>query len=94
MKTKIIILLDESLSMRKKRNEVIGGFNAFLREQKRLKCDTSHLYLIKFNTNVNIVYSGKESHSYLLYTLFHFINSITKWFLNCNTNRYKRDRRA
>ncbi|CAG2181503.1 unnamed protein product, partial [Oppiella nova] len=58
MKTKIIILLDESLSMRKKRNEVIGGFNAFLREQKRLKCDTSHLYLIKFNTNVNIVYSG------------------------------------
>ncbi|XP_054165780.1 uncharacterized protein LOC128963300 [Oppia nitens] len=44
--------------MRKKRHEVIGGFNAFLREQKRLKTDSSKLYLIKFNTNVNIVYSG------------------------------------
>ena len=58
MRTKIIILLDESLSMRKKRQEVIGGFNAFLREQKRLKCDSSKLYLIKFSTNVSIVHSG------------------------------------
>ena len=69
MRTKIIMLLDESLSMKKKRHEVIAGFNSFVREQKKLKSDLSELYLVKFNTNVNIVYSGAisklYSHSYL-----------------------------
>lgn len=59
MRTLIIVLLDESLSMKKKRSEVIGGFNTFMREQKRLKDDKSRLYLVKFNSNVNIVYSGE-----------------------------------
>ena len=58
MRTKIIVLLDESLSMKKKKHEVIQGFNAFIREQKRLKSDNSKLYFIKFSTYVSIVHSG------------------------------------
>jgi len=49
MKTLIVIVLDESSSMKKKRNDVLGGYNTFLDEQKAVKDDEAKLILIKFN---------------------------------------------
>jgi len=58
MRTLIIIILDESGSMGTKKNDVIGGFNSFIDDQKKIKNDTARLYLVKFNTIVTTVHRG------------------------------------
>jgi len=50
MKTLITIVLDESGSMASKLQDVLGGYNTFLDQQKAVKEDEARLILIKFNT--------------------------------------------
>jgi len=50
MKTLIVIVLDESGSMASKLQDVLGGYNTFLDQQKAVKEDEARLILIKFNT--------------------------------------------
>ena len=52
MKTLIIVILDESGSMARKKSEVIGGFNNFIDQQKEISTDEARLTLIKFNSRV------------------------------------------
>ena len=58
--TKIVIILDESYSMQLKKHEVIEGFNTFIDKQKEIKNDNPHLYLIKFNHEINVLYKNVE----------------------------------
>jgi uncharacterized protein YegL len=58
MKTLLCVLLDESGSMGEKRNDVIGGFNTFLKEQQGLTDDEARMILVQFNT-VQCVVHGK-----------------------------------
>jgi uncharacterized protein YegL len=58
MKTLIIIILDESGSMGTKKLDVIGGYNSFIGDQKKIKNDIARLYLVKFNTVVTTVHKG------------------------------------
>jgi uncharacterized protein YegL len=51
-KTLIFVILDESGSMNGKKDDVIGGFNSFIEEQKNIKTDQSRFFMIKFNSNV------------------------------------------
>ena len=51
-KTLIIVILDESGSMARKKSEVIGGFNNFIDQQKEISTDEARLTLIKFNSRV------------------------------------------
>ncbi len=58
MKTLIIVILDESGSMNTKKSDVIGGFNCFIADQKKIKNDSARLYLVKFNSMVTSVHKG------------------------------------
>jgi uncharacterized protein YegL len=51
-KTLMFVILDESGSMNGKKDDVIGGFNSFIEEQKNIKTDQSRFFMIKFNSNV------------------------------------------
>ena len=55
MKSRIVIIMDESGSMADKKADVVGGFNEFLKEQKELKDDTANAIFIKFNSTITIV---------------------------------------
>jgi len=50
--------MDESGSMDSKKMDVIGGFNSFIDEQKKIENDKARLYLIKFNTQVKTLHKG------------------------------------
>jgi uncharacterized protein YegL len=58
MKTLLVGILDESGSMGPRRRDVIGGFNTFLDEQKKLQADDLSMILAKFNTVVSIVHKA------------------------------------
>jgi Mg-chelatase subunit ChlD len=55
-RTLLVAILDESGSMGTKRADVIGGFNTFLTEQKKLEADDLSMVLAKFNTVVTTVH--------------------------------------
>lgn len=57
MKTHILMVLDESGSMIPQRNDVVGGFNNFITEQKSSD-DECVVSLIKFNTSKQTVFSA------------------------------------
>lgn len=57
-KTLLVGILDESGSMGPKRADVIGGFNTFLAEQKKLEADDLSMILAKFNTLVTVVHKA------------------------------------
>jgi Mg-chelatase subunit ChlD len=57
-KTLLIGILDESGSMGPKRADVIGGFNTFLAEQRKLEADDLSMILAKFNTVVSLVHKA------------------------------------
>ena len=57
-KTLIIVILDESGSMDEKKRDVLGGFNQFIEDQKKIENDQARLYLVKFNTEVSVVLTG------------------------------------
>lgn len=53
----ILILLDESLSMKSKRTDIVNGINNFLDVQREINPNT-RLILIKFNNIITIMYKG------------------------------------
>ena len=57
-KTLIIVILDESGSMDEKKRDVLSGFNQFIADQKKIENDQARLYLVKFNTEVSVVFKG------------------------------------
>ncbi len=50
---KIVIILDESLSMNPIRNDIINSINDLIKEQKSIKERPTTFTLVKFNHNVN-----------------------------------------
>ena len=57
-KTLIIVILDESGSMSSHKSDVLGGFNEFVENQKKLANDRARLLMVKFNTTVSVVFRG------------------------------------
>jgi Mg-chelatase subunit ChlD len=57
-KTLLVGILDESGSMGPRRADVIGGFNVFLAEQRKLEADSLSMILAKFNTVVSLVHKA------------------------------------
>jgi hypothetical protein len=57
-RTLLVAILDESGSMGTKRADVIGGFNTFLTDQKKLEADDLSMVLAKFNTVVSLVHKA------------------------------------
>ena len=55
--THIVFVLDESGSMHDVRSDVIGGFNQFLEDQKKLG-DDAVFTLVKFNDEYEMVYDA------------------------------------
>ena len=56
-KSLIVMLLDESLSMKSKCNETINGFNKFIEVQRNVENDLARIILIKFSTRPRIVFN-------------------------------------
>lgn len=59
-KTLIVVMLDEFGSMGSRisrMQEVMAGYNHFLKEQKRITGDVARLCLIKFNDRIKVVHS-------------------------------------
>jgi uncharacterized protein YegL len=59
METYIIMILDRSFSMEGKETDVIGGFNHFLKEQKKLK-DNAKLMTVLFDDQYEILHDGLD----------------------------------
>lgn len=57
--TEVVVVMDESGSMASVLNDVIGGFNTFIEDQKKEK-GACNLTLVKFSTNVANVYESKD----------------------------------
>ena len=58
MKTEILVITDRSGSMGSIASDVIGGFNRFLRDQKRQPGDARMTYT-QFDTQYEVVYQGR-----------------------------------
>lgn len=58
MKTEILVITDRSGSMSSIADDVIGGFNRFLRDQKRQPGDARITYT-QFDTQYEVVYQGR-----------------------------------
>ena len=58
MKTEIIAITDRSGSMASIMNDVIGGYNTFLKEQKEQPGEARMTYT-QFDSEYEVVYSGK-----------------------------------
>ena len=57
--TEIVCILDKSGSMASVKNDAIGGFNTFIKDQKNVAGEAT-LSLIMFDTEYNIRYEGKN----------------------------------
>lgn len=57
--TELVFILDRSGSMRSMENEAIGGFNAFLEEQKKLPGEAK-LTLVLFDHEYCVLYNGRD----------------------------------
>ncbi|MHA2280200.1 MAG: vWA domain-containing protein [Promethearchaeota archaeon] len=57
--TEIVFILDRSGSMSRIASDAIGGFNAFLKEQKDLP-DKANFTLVLFDHEYNLVYNGVD----------------------------------
>lgn len=64
--TLFLILIDESLSMRMKRQDVVDDINRYIDVQREIN-PNSRLILIKFNNNVTIMYKGIEDHGQIIH---------------------------
>jgi uncharacterized protein YegL len=58
MKTEIICITDGSGSMSGLRGDVVGGFNAFVAEQRAIPGE-ARMTLVQFNSGVNTLYQAK-----------------------------------
>ncbi|KAH9414715.1 hypothetical protein DERP_008555 [Dermatophagoides pteronyssinus] len=57
--TLFLILIDESLSMRMKRQEVVDGINRYIEVQREINPNSNdRLIMIKFNNNITVMYKG------------------------------------
>lgn len=56
-KMKLVVILDRSGSMSTIKSDMIGGFNDFLDEQKKLNC-TTDLLVVQFDDKYEVVYNG------------------------------------
>lgn len=56
---RIILLLDESGSMSSQRDDIIGGINEMIRQQKKIDPDDTYFDIIKFNDCVKPIRSQK-----------------------------------
>jgi|WetSurSiteA1Bulk_404760.scaffolds.fasta_scaffold00361_28 hypothetical protein len=59
MAIKIVFVLDRSYSMQGKETDVIGGFNHFLKEQKKLQ-DSAKLMTVLFDDQYEILHNGLD----------------------------------
>src|SRR6185312_9076876 len=57
--TEIVFILDRSGSMQSIKSDAIGGFNAFIAEQKKLKGKTN-IKLILFNDSVETIFNSVD----------------------------------
>ena len=55
LKTKIVLVLDESSSMVYWKSETIKSFNNFIEQQKKIVSDVANVSLIKFNSNSIVI---------------------------------------
>ena len=58
--TDITVVLDRSGSMSAVVGDTIGGFNSFLKSQKDLNVGEANITLTQFDTEFEVVYSGKN----------------------------------
>lgn len=58
MTTRIFVILDKSGSMEDCRADTIGGFNSFIRKQKKLNTDSAFLSLYQFDNEYEISYEN------------------------------------
>ena len=59
LSTKIFVVLDRSGSMDSCKNDTIGGFNTFVKNQKDIKADTAFLSLYQFDHEYLISFENK-----------------------------------
>ncbi len=57
--TEIVCILDRSGSMQSMRDDAIGGFNAFLEEQKKLP-GAAHLTVVLFDHEYDVLHQGVD----------------------------------
>jgi hypothetical protein len=58
----LIIVLDESGSMSEIRNDIVGSINTLIKEQQKLKKDSTTVTLIKFNDIITVEYEKRLLH--------------------------------
>lgn len=57
----LLIVVDESLSMRSRKYEIINGINQFIEIQRKVNADQgSRLVLVKFNNSVTFLHKGTD----------------------------------
>ena len=59
-KTLIVMLLDESGSMKNRRYDVMDGFNKFVETQKSVENDQARIVLFKFNDSISMTFKCIE----------------------------------
>ena len=57
----LLIIVDESLSMRSRKYEILDGINQFIDVQRKVSADGSRLILVKFNNSVTFLHQGKRN---------------------------------
>jgi hypothetical protein len=65
--TVILIILDESRNMIDMKDDVIDGFNLLIEKQLEIKNDKARVYLIKYNSKVNIIHDGVDLNNVLVF---------------------------
>jgi len=58
--TKIYVVLDKSGSMENCREDTIGGYNSFVKNQRDLKADNAILSLFQFDNEYEMIYIDKK----------------------------------
>ena len=61
MSTLLLFIIDESLSMRARKQQIVDGINQFLDVQRQIEGPDARLILIKFNSVVTFLHKGKFS---------------------------------
>lgn len=57
----LLIIVDESLSMRSRKYDILDGINSFIDVQRKVDNEGSRLILVKFNNTVTLLHKGKQS---------------------------------
>ena len=68
-KTLIVIILDKSLSMKTRKEEVVSAYNELIENQKTLKNDSARLALITFNDKIHLTQQPTDLNNIKLLTI-------------------------